>query len=114
VYSWLFNVAENKTDNRELVLETFKALNSWMKMICIFEWPELFQFVDLLCTSVTKYIDMNDGDVGDITVEILSGIIGEPQAHQYPTIMLKILDKIIPLHPSMQLIRQRDDMVILI
>ncbi|OXA42859.1 Importin-13 [Folsomia candida] len=93
LYSWLFNVAQNKTDNRELVLEIYKALNSWMKMICIFEWPELFQFVDLLCNSVVTYVDLNDGDVGDIVIEILSGIVGEPQAHQYPTIILKLLDK---------------------
>ncbi len=75
VYSWLFNVAQNKNENRELVLETFKALNSWMKMICIFEWPDLFQFVDLLCNSVVTFVDLNDSDIGDIVIEILSGIV---------------------------------------
>lgn len=111
MYSWLYNVAQNKGDNRELVLETFKALNSWMKMICIFEWPDLYPFVDLLCGAVTNYVELNDGDVGDVVIEILSGIVGEPQAHQYPTIILKLLDKVMQLRPSLQVVMGRDDMV---
>jgi hypothetical protein len=111
VYSWLFNIVATNKDT-ELVTESLKAMNSWMKMICIFEWPEYFQFVDLLCSFCVSSVAADDPDqLSDLTLEILSGIIGDPSAHQYPTFILKTLDKIIPLQPSLEIVIQRQDLV---
>lgn len=110
VYSWLFNVVKTQKDI-ELIAESLKALNSWMKMICIFDWPEHFQFVDVLTSHCVSSIASEEGHLSDLTLEILSGIIGDPTAHQHPTSILKMLDKIIPLQGSLDTILQRQDMV---
>jgi len=111
VYSWLFNIVATNKD-MELLKEALKAMNSWMKMICVFEWPEFFQFVDIMVSYCASSITTDDSDqLTDLTLEILSGIIGDPSAHQYPTLILKTLDKILPLQSSLDIVIQRQDMV---
>lgn len=110
VFSWLFNVVKTQ-QNLDVVVEALKAMNSWMKMICICEWPDLSHFVDILVVYCASSVNTQNDKLTELTLEILSGIISDPNAHQYPTVILTVLDKILPLQPALEIVLQREDTV---
>lgn len=110
MFTWLFNVVKTQ-QNIEVVIEALKAMNSWMKMICICEWPDLSQFVDVLVLYCASSVNTENDRLTELTLEIISGIISDPNAHQYPTIMLMILGKILPLQTTLDIVIQREDAV---
>lgn len=95
----------------DVVVEALKAMNSWMKMICICEWPDLGNFVDILVLYCASSVNTENDKLTELTLEILSGIIGDPNAHQYPTVILIILEKILPLQASLDIVLQREEAV---
>ncbi|ODM95160.1 Importin-13, partial [Orchesella cincta] len=108
MFSWLFNVVKTQ-QNHEVVVEALKAMNSWMKMICICEWPDLSQFIDILVVYCASSVNTQNDRLTELTLEIISGIIGDPNAHQYPSVILNILEKILPLEAALDVVLQKED-----
>jgi len=109
VFSWLFTIA--RSPSLHLAEEALRAMNSWMRLLCIWEWPEVNAFTETLVSFCENSARCAKDNLCDLTLEVLSGIIGDPNSHMYPSHILTLLDKIIPLQPSLDIILQRDEMV---
>ena len=97
--------------NMDVVKEAIKAMIPWMKMLSICEWRELNSLLDTLVTLCKNSVQIGDYSLCENCLELLSSIVADPYTHLYPTIVLTVLDKILPLQAMLDVVLEVQDMV---
>lgn len=82
-----------------------------MSMLRLSEWSQIKDLVSSLVNLCNKAILSSDDLVCDVTLEIINGIIADSMA--YPNLILTILDKVLPLQSCLDILLQRQDMVMI-
>lgn len=82
-----------------------------MKICCICSWSEVLNVIDTLVSYCATAAASEEDAVCESCLEILSGIIADPSATMYPTLILNILGKILPLQASIDTVLMRHNMV---
>ncbi|CAG7822953.1 unnamed protein product [Allacma fusca] len=109
MFSWLFNILRSQPDP-DTIVEILKALNSWMKVSCVCSWSEVLTVIDTLVSYCATAAASDEDAVCESCLEILSGIIADPSATMYPSLMLNVLGRILPLQASIDLVLMRNNM----
>jgi len=97
--------------NMDVVNEAINAMIPWMKMFSICEWSELHNLLDLLVNLCKKSVQLGEHSLCENCLEMLSSIIADPNTHLFPSVILTILDKILPLQATLDVILDVQDMV---
>jgi hypothetical protein len=114
VFTWLYGMVQAQQNmDMDVMKEAIKAMIPWIKMLTVCEWKDLNNLIDTLVFLCKKAVCLGDYGLCENCLELMSSIVADPNTHLYPTVVLTILHKIIPLQPTLDVVLELQDTVLI-